>query len=154
MIDMVKVLSFALAEGKAAVHCHAGLGRTGLFIACYLIYTYRMSANQAIHLIRERRDGAVQMNEQIQVIKQFEKHLIPLRIVYSEAASESTFINDTLFDSNNNNNNETSTKPTNQTTQSQKQNFSFYFTLNKFLHRQKQILHGRESRKLKYIPKV
>lgn len=27
LLDMVKVLAFALSEGKVAVHCHAGLGR-------------------------------------------------------------------------------------------------------------------------------
>lgn len=30
ILDMVKVMSFAVQEGKLAVHCHAGLGRTGL----------------------------------------------------------------------------------------------------------------------------
>ena len=30
ILDMVKVMSFALEEGKVAVHCHAGLGRTGV----------------------------------------------------------------------------------------------------------------------------
>lgn len=29
IIDGVKVLAFAVAEGRVAVHCHAGLGRTG-----------------------------------------------------------------------------------------------------------------------------
>lgn len=29
ILDMVKVMSFAMQEGKMAVHCHAGLGRTG-----------------------------------------------------------------------------------------------------------------------------
>lgn len=29
---MVKVMAFALQEGKIAVHCHAGLGRTGKFV--------------------------------------------------------------------------------------------------------------------------
>ncbi len=29
MLDAVKVLVFAVQEGKVAVHCHAGLGRTG-----------------------------------------------------------------------------------------------------------------------------
>lgn len=29
IIDMVKVLAFAIKEGRVAVHCHAGLGRTG-----------------------------------------------------------------------------------------------------------------------------
>ena len=38
LLDMVKVLSFALSEGKVAVHCHAGLGRTGkLNISIYSI---------------------------------------------------------------------------------------------------------------------
>lgn len=29
IIDGVKVLAFAVTEGRVAVHCHAGLGRTG-----------------------------------------------------------------------------------------------------------------------------
>lgn len=29
ILDMVKVMSFAIQEGKMAIHCHAGLGRTG-----------------------------------------------------------------------------------------------------------------------------
>lgn len=29
ILDMVKVMAFALQEGRVAVHCHAGLGRTG-----------------------------------------------------------------------------------------------------------------------------
>lgn len=136
---------------KAAVHCHAGLGRTGLFIACYLIYTYRMTANQAIHLIRERRDGAVQMDEQIQIVKDFERNLMPLRIIYSEAASKNPLFNDTLTN-NNNNDNEIDSKNTKLLKPIRKLNF--YFTINQFLHRQKQILHGKEARKLKYIPKV
>lgn len=32
VLDMVKVMAFALQEGKIAVHCHAGLGRTGIFV--------------------------------------------------------------------------------------------------------------------------
>lgn len=31
ILDMVKVMTFALQEGKVAIHCHAGLGRTGKF---------------------------------------------------------------------------------------------------------------------------
>lgn len=40
ILDMVMVMAFALQEGKVAVHCHAGLGRTGRTLIeefhCYL----------------------------------------------------------------------------------------------------------------------
>lgn len=29
ILNAVKVLAFSVQEGKVAVHCHAGLGRTG-----------------------------------------------------------------------------------------------------------------------------
>lgn len=34
VIDGVKVLAFAVKEGRVAVHCHAGLGRTGEIKCC------------------------------------------------------------------------------------------------------------------------
>lgn len=83
MIDMMKVVCFALTNGKAAVHCHAGLGRTGLFVACYLIYKYKMSANEAINYIRERRKNSVQMEDQIKAIQNFDNFLSPMRVIYA-----------------------------------------------------------------------
>lgn len=55
VLDMVKVLDFSLGEGKVAVHCHAGLGRTGVLIACYLVYSRRLTGDQAISFVREKR---------------------------------------------------------------------------------------------------
>ena len=52
---MVKVVDFALRGGKVAIHCHAGLGRTGVLIACYLVYSQRMSGDEAITLMRTNR---------------------------------------------------------------------------------------------------
>ncbi|GLH11666.1 Protein tyrosine phosphatase domain-containing protein 1-like Protein, partial [Gryllus bimaculatus] len=60
LLDMVKVMAFALEEGKVAVHCHAGLGRTGVLIACYLVYSLRVRANDAIRFVRLKRPNAVQ----------------------------------------------------------------------------------------------
>ena len=55
ILDMVKVVDFALRGGKVAIHCHAGLGRTGVLIACYLVYSQRMSGDEAITLVRSNR---------------------------------------------------------------------------------------------------
>ncbi|KAJ3059317.1 Protein tyrosine phosphatase domain-containing protein 1, partial [Rhizoclosmatium hyalinum] len=40
ILKVVQVMTHELEVlgGKVAVHCHAGLGRTGLTIACYLVY--------------------------------------------------------------------------------------------------------------------
>lgn len=43
-LNIVQVVAFTIDAGhKIAVHCHAGLGRTGLVIACYLVFTDRFT---------------------------------------------------------------------------------------------------------------
>lgn len=45
--------------GKVAVHCKAGLGRTGCLIGAYLIYTYGFTAQEVIAYMRFMRPGMV-----------------------------------------------------------------------------------------------
>ncbi|XP_072258088.1 protein tyrosine phosphatase domain-containing protein 1-like isoform X2 [Pyxicephalus adspersus] len=71
ILDAVKVIAFALREGRVAVHCHAGLGRTGVLIACYLIYACRISAADSIRFVRLRRPGSIQTGSQVSLVCDF-----------------------------------------------------------------------------------
>ncbi|MBN3297749.1 PTPC1 protein, partial [Amia calva] len=83
ILDMVKVMSFAIQEGKMAIHCHAGLGRTGVLLACYLVFTTRMSADQAILFVRAKRPNSVQTRGQLLCVREFAQFLTPLRNVFA-----------------------------------------------------------------------
>ncbi|XP_026750643.2 protein tyrosine phosphatase domain-containing protein 1-like isoform X1 [Galleria mellonella] len=126
LLDMAKVLSFALQEGRVAIHCHAGLGRTGVLIACYLVYSLRVRANDAIRLVRKKRPKSVQTSGQILCVQQFEHYLLPQTVVFS------------------------SKEPIMLT----KDHKTAEFTLRQYLYRQRATLHGLEERAFKELPKI
>lgn len=55
-----------------AVHCGAGLGRTGTILACYLV-SQGASAMDAIEKVRARQPGSVETPEQVAVVDQYER---------------------------------------------------------------------------------
>jgi hypothetical protein len=75
MVDVVKDMSFTVHEEhrKVLVHCHAGYGRTGIVLACYLLYTTTKSAEEVVQIVRSKRIQCIQKNSQMAYIKKFQE---------------------------------------------------------------------------------
>lgn len=58
-----------------AVHCKAGLGRTGTLIACYIMKKFKMTARESIAWIRIARPGSV-IGQQQDFLDSIEKKLL------------------------------------------------------------------------------
>ena len=57
------------------VHCLAGMGRTGVILACYLVKYQNMSADEATQKVRKERPGSIQSYPQEEIVFRFEKSL-------------------------------------------------------------------------------
>ena len=89
MLNIVQVMAGHLEAGlRVAVHCHAGLGRTGLVIACSLVYSNHMPPDEAVSTVRLHRPGSVQTARQQEFVTSFHSFLAKLRLVFAAQPSE------------------------------------------------------------------
>lgn len=65
--DIKEVLK---SNDSVLIHCHAGLGRTGLLAATFLV-SMGLTADSAIKTIRETRPGSIETTEQERYIKEW-----------------------------------------------------------------------------------
>lgn len=78
--EFVEFVRRECEEGrKVAVHCGAGLGRTGTMIAVYIV-AKGSSADDAIRIVRETRPGSIETTDQEKFVHRFEKELNSGRI--------------------------------------------------------------------------
>jgi protein-tyrosine phosphatase len=66
-----KTLERAHAGKNIAVHCYAGYGRTGMYLACVARRVLGLSAEEAIHWVRSYVPTSIEVPEQVEVIKAF-----------------------------------------------------------------------------------
>jgi atypical dual specificity phosphatase len=60
--------------GSGAIHCAAGMGRTGTFAAAYLVHK-GMSSQEAIDKLRELRPGSIETSVQEDAVHDYEKFM-------------------------------------------------------------------------------
>jgi len=67
---VAKTLAELQNGGASAIHCAAGMGRTGTFAAVYLVHK-GMTAEQAIDKVRELRPGSIETQAQEDAVKDY-----------------------------------------------------------------------------------
>lgn len=64
----------------------------GVLLACYLVFTSRMSADQAILFVRAKRPNSIQTRGQLLCVREFAQFLVPLRSVFSCAEPKASAV--------------------------------------------------------------
>lgn len=70
---MLQFITRSLSEGRpVGVSCGAGIGRTGVILACYLV-SQGYNASAAIDEVRAKRPGSIETKDQEDAVKAYAK---------------------------------------------------------------------------------
>lgn len=86
MLNIVKEMHEVVYKRhrKVLIHCHAGYGRTGVLIACYMLFTSQKTVNQVVGEIRRIRKGCIQKKSQMEYCHRFYSYISKGRTVFSK----------------------------------------------------------------------
>ena len=86
ILKIVKEMSICVynKKQKVYVHCHSGCKRSGVIVACYLIYTTNENVDNVIKFINEKRDCFIQGKNERNQIKIFSEFIQTSRIIYGK----------------------------------------------------------------------
>ena len=84
MLEIVKDMSTVVLDEKkkVLVHCHAGYGRTGVVIACYLLFNSDKDSQTVINEIRKKRAKCIETKDQRSYCRKFEDFIKNTRILF------------------------------------------------------------------------
>ena len=94
MLDIVKDMSEMVRDHqkKVLVHCHAGYGRTGVVIACYMLFNSEKDSKTVIQEIRSQRRKCIETSEQRKYCRKFEDFLNHSRVLFGQKENIDEFL--------------------------------------------------------------
>ena len=86
ILEIVKEISIFVynKKQKVYIHCHSGCKRSGVIVACYLIYTTNENVDDVIKFINEKRDCYIEGKNERNQINIFSDFIQTSRIIYGK----------------------------------------------------------------------
>ncbi len=76
LLEILRWIEERVSEGKRVlIHCIGGLGRSGTVATAWLLYSKKLPLREALKVVRSVRPGAVETEEQMEVLKELERFL-------------------------------------------------------------------------------
>ncbi|WP_258083926.1 protein-tyrosine phosphatase family protein [Thermococcus thermotolerans] len=76
LLEILRWVEERVVKGKKIlIHCMGGLGRSGTVAVAWVMYSKELSLRDALRRVRMLRPGAVEVEEQMGVLKELERFL-------------------------------------------------------------------------------